>query len=113
MKKYNSSAQEDELFNYIGEKTGMIPEKETETNYAGAEYIYKLEDNGFEYAFCIYRKNPIGYCMGDSGSIAYEDEYSLANFTVKEVIDILNEGIKKIKLKKLKIKKNNINADFK
>ena len=112
MKKYNSSAQEDELFNYIGERTGMTPEVESEYNYAGAKYVYKFESSDFEYCFCVYRKDPIGYCMGDSGSVAYEDEFALENFTVKEVIELLNEGIKKIKLKKLKIRKSNINSDF-
>lgn len=112
MKKYNSSAKEDELFNYIGEKTGMNPVVESYNNYAGAEYIYKLESS-YDYCFCIYRKDPIGYCMGDSGSVAYEDEFALENFTIKEVIELLNEGIKKIKLKKLKIRKSNINSDFK
>ncbi len=111
MKKYKSAAQADELFNYIGEKTGMTPEEETEYNYAGAKYNYKFESS-FEYCFCVYRRNPIGYCMGDSGSVAYEDEFLLENFTVKEVIELLNEGIKKIKLKKLKFRKSNINSDF-
>lgn len=111
MKKYNSSAQEDELFNYIGEKTGMTPEVGTDYNYAAAKYIYKLE-SCFEYCFCVYRKDWIGYCMDDSGNVAYEDEFSLENFTIKEVIELLNEGIKKIKLKKLKIRKSNINSDF-
>lgn len=103
--------QMDELFNYLANKTGMIYYKETNASYSSVLYRYYIDDSCIDYNFGIYH-NGLIFKIYDSGYIALEDGYFVDNRTVEGVIGLLLEGIKKIKLECIKIRKNSIINDF-
>lgn len=103
--------QMDELFNYLANKTGMIYHKETNALYPSVTYKYYKVDSCYCYEFGIYYDG-IFFKTYDNGYKVIEESYPVDNKTIEEVICILLEGIKEIKLESIKIRKNNINVDF-
>jgi len=103
--------QIDELFNYLANKTGMVYVKETKTTYPAVLYKYIIDDYCVDYNFGIYY-NGLFFKIYDDGNVSLEESYYVHNMSVEEIINLLLECIKKIKLESIKIRKNSINDDF-